>query len=82
MSSSESSNAQYATSTTPSAERIRGVVVFMWSLMLIVVSLRFVARRLAKAALWHDDWLIILAAVCPFPSNPSSISRSKEDDLK
>ena len=52
--------------TTPSSERIRGTVVFMWSLMLVVVSLRFVARRLAKSILWYDDWLIILAAVCPF----------------
>ena len=66
MSSTDFSGAQYAVLTTPSRVRICGVVVCMWSLMLIVVSLRFVARRLANAALWHDDWLIILAAVCPF----------------
>ena len=31
--------------------------------MLIVVSLRFVARRLSKTVLWYDDWLIIPATV-------------------
>ena len=66
MSSLDSFRAQYAMSTTPSSDCIRGAVVFIWSLMLIVVSLRFVARRLAKAIFWYDDWLIILAAVCPF----------------
>lgn len=31
--------------------------------MLIVVSLRFLARRLSKAVLWYDDWLMIPATV-------------------
>ena len=41
-----------------------GTVVSTWSLMLIAVFLRFVARRLSKMALWYDDWLTIPAAVC------------------
>ena len=40
-----------------------GAVVFTWSLMFIAVSLRFVARRLSKMALWYDDWFIMPAAV-------------------
>ena len=46
-----------------------GTVVSTWSLMLIAVSLRFVARRLSKIPLWYDDWLTMPAAVrqgfCP-----------------
>ena len=44
--------------------RLLGTIVSTWSLMLIIVSLRFVARRLSKAILGYDDWLIIPATVC------------------
>lgn len=52
-------------STTSSMEQARllGILVFTWPLMLIIVSLRFVARSLSKAALWYDVWLRIPAAV-------------------
>ena len=65
MSLSNSSTPLDQTSTTHSREqdRILGTVVFTWLLMLTTVSLRFVARRLSKAALWYDDWLMIPAAV-------------------
>ena len=68
MSSSSSFSLPSAFSSTHSAEqaRIRGTVVFTWSLMLIIVSLRFLARRLSKFGLWYDDWLMIPATVCLF----------------
>ena len=68
MSSSYSFSLPSAVSSTHSAEqaRIRGTVVFTWSLMLIIVSLRFLARRLSRVGLWYDDWLIIPATVCLF----------------
>ena len=43
--------------------RLLGNIVFTWSLMLIIVFLRFTARRLSKAPLWIDDWLIVPATV-------------------
>ena len=50
-----------------------GFVVLTWSLMLIAVSLRFLARRLSRMALWYDDWLIMPAAVsqgfCPLSNH-------------
>ncbi|KAF6237360.1 hypothetical protein HO173_004250 [Letharia columbiana] len=65
MSLSDSFSVPKASSSTHSAEQahIRGTVVFTWSLMLIIVSLRFVARRLSKVGLWYDDWLIIPATL-------------------
>lgn len=65
MSVSNPFSALNAMSTAYSTEqaRIRGTVIFTWSLMIIVVSLRFVARRLSKAVLWYDDWLIVPAAL-------------------
>lgn len=41
--------------------RLLGVLAFTFPLMLIM-SLRFVARRLSKAALRYADWLMIPAA--------------------
>lgn len=66
MSSSNSVSVPSAASSTHSVEeaRIRGTVIFTWSLMLIIVSLRFLARRLSKVGLWYDDWLILPATVC------------------
>lgn len=43
---------------------VLGTVISTWLLMLIAMSLRFVARRLSRMALGYDDWLIIPAAVC------------------
>lgn len=42
--------------------RLLGVLAFTFPLMLIIMSLRFVARRLSKAALRYADWLLIPAA--------------------
>ncbi len=66
MSSSDPSSTLYTTPTTQSMERARllGTIISTWSLMLIIVSLRFVARRLSKAGLEYDDWLILPATVC------------------
>ena len=40
------------------------VPIFLtWTLALISVSLRFASRRLAKAGLWIDDWLMVPAFI-------------------
>lgn len=31
----------------------------------ICVALRFFARRLSSATFWWDDWILLLALVCP-----------------
>ena len=40
-----------------------GIIIAIWLIALIAVCLRFLARRLSKARLWYDDWLIIPATV-------------------
>ena len=42
---------------------VRASVIATWTLMLIVVCLRFFARRVSKAGLWYDDWLVLPATV-------------------
>ena len=42
---------------------LRGTVIATWIVALIVVCLRFTARRLSKSGFWYDDWLMIPAAV-------------------
>ena len=44
--------------------RIKGSIAAVWSLAVITVLLRFSSRRLSKAGLWYDDWLLIPAIVC------------------
>lgn len=39
--------------------QIKGAIVATWVLALLVVSLRFISRRMSKAKLWLDDWLIL-----------------------
>lgn len=41
----------------------QGTTLATWMLAIITVCLRFFARRLAKAGLWYDDWLVIPATV-------------------
>lgn len=43
--------------------RIRGTIIAIWALVIIIVCLRFLARRLSKAGLWYDDWLVVAATV-------------------
>ena len=38
---------------------IIGAIVATWALAVIAVGLRYMSRRLAKARLWLDDFLII-----------------------
>ena len=49
----------------PTAEltSLRGVIIATWVMALLAVCLRFLARRLSKAGLWYDDWLMIPATV-------------------
>ena len=41
----------------------QAIIILLWAIALITVGSRFFARRLAKAGLWHDDWLMIPAIV-------------------
>lgn len=43
--------------------RIQGSILATWALVVITVFIRFLARRISKAGLWYDDWLIVLAMV-------------------
>lgn len=38
-------------------------IIATWAIALITVCLRYLARRLSKAGLWYDDWLMIPATV-------------------
>ena len=66
----------------PSAEfyeneqaRIQGPIIATWALMIIACILRFIARRLSKAGLWYDDWLMIPALVFTLQSSmPQKLS--------
>ena len=50
--------------------RLQGSILATWALAVIIVCLRFLARRLSKAGLWYDDWLMIPATVCkPYITN-------------
>ncbi len=40
-----------------------GSIVTSWILAIVTVCLRFSARRISKAGLWYDDWLIVPATV-------------------
>lgn len=42
---------------------IKGSIMATWALAVIVVCLRFIARRLSKARFWYDDWLVLPATV-------------------
>lgn len=51
---------------------LRGVIIATWAIAIVIVCLRFLARRFSKAGLWYDDWLILPAIV----SNPRMIITS------
>ena len=42
---------------------LRTTIITTWAMALVAVCLRFLARRLSKAGLWYDDWLMIPATV-------------------
>lgn len=42
---------------------LRGIIISTWAIALVAVCLRFLARRLSKAGLWYDDWLMLPATV-------------------
>ena len=42
---------------------IKCSILATWILALIVLSLRFAARKISKAGFWWDDWLLVLAMV-------------------
>ena len=50
--------------------RVQGTILATWVLAVVTVCLRFTARRLSKAGIWYDDWLILPAIVgIPFTIN-------------
>lgn len=49
--------------TVDDVERVQGSNLSTWGLALCAVCLRIHARRLSKAGLWYDDWLMIPAIV-------------------
>ena len=53
------------------AVNVQASVLALWALTVIIVCLRFIARRLSKAGLWYDDWLIVPATVSILSTNNS-----------
>ena len=45
------------------SSEIRGIFIALIPLSVVAVLLRFVSRRLARARLWWDDWLTVVALV-------------------
>ena len=50
---------------------LRFTIIATWATALVAVYLRFLARRLSKAGLWYDDWLMI----------PATVSHPSRDDI-
>ena len=68
--------------TTDENALIKGSIIATWALAVIVVCLRFVARRLSKASFWYDDWLVLPAAVSiPHIDNRSSYVESLGEQI-
>ena len=60
--------------------RLRGVIIAIWTIALVAVCLRFLARRLSNAGLWYDDWLMIPATVSISPMIMSSTTPLVQED--
>lgn len=43
--------------------KVDAITIFAFTLAVVGVSLRFLARGLTKASLWWDDWLVLAALV-------------------
>lgn len=43
--------------------KVDAITIFTFTLAVVGVSLRFLARVLTKASLWWDDWLVLAALV-------------------
>ena len=62
---------------------IKGSIIATWTLAVIAVCLRFIARRLSKARFWYDDWLVLLATVSfPHINNRSNYVESLGEHIK
>ncbi len=56
-----------------------GGIITSWMLATITAYLRFFARRVSKAGLWYDDWLVIPAMVrTPYAIHFRKVSVSQE----
>ena len=42
---------------------ILGAVISVWSVAVLAVVLRFIARKMSKVGLWLDDYLIFVGTV-------------------
>ena len=62
---------------------VKGSIIASWALAVIVVCLRFIARRLSKARFWYDDWLVLPATVrIPRINNRSNYIESLGERIK
>lgn len=43
--------------------KVNAITIFAFTLAVVGVLLRFLARVLTKASLWWDDWLVLAALV-------------------
>ena len=63
MSPFVNSSAPLASNSEYTQARIQGPMIATCALAITACVLRFVARRMSKAGLWYDDWLIVPALV-------------------
>lgn len=43
--------------------KLDAITIFAFTLAVVGVSMRFLARVVTKASLWWDDWLVLAALV-------------------
>lgn len=60
---SQNSSSPSVASLIDEVKSDQGIIILLWAIALIAVGSRFLARRLTKAGLWYDDWLMIPAIV-------------------
>ena len=59
---------------------IKGSIIATWTLAVVAICLRFIARGLSKARFWYDDWLVLPATVSiPYLNNRSNYVKSLEE---
>ena len=56
--------------------QILGAITSTWAVALIVLILRFVARRISRVGFWADDWLV-LAAFVSYPAEAEKLDANR-----
>lgn len=57
----------------------RNVRIVFYSLSVLSVALRFIARFIRGTLIWYDDWTIVLILVCTFLLPKACITNSSVD---